>query len=132
MRIDIWKDRQKEIIDPKLFSKKAEEFAKAVAQEHQTDRNSNKRTQLRKFYDEIVRLNMLGKSNPESWENIIPLVNMVTAKAAYAKGRKLISDGFLEFIKTGIDQIETPKDLDVFTTFFEAFYGFYKMHGPKD
>ena len=131
MKVSIWKDREKEIIDPRLFSKTAEEFAIKINEENQIEKSANKRTQLRKFYDEIVRLNVLVKAHPESWSNILPLVHMVTAKAAYAKGRKLISDGFLEFIKHGIEQVESPRDLEVFSIFFEAFFGFYKMHGKE-
>jgi CRISPR-associated protein Csm2 len=128
MKITLWKDKEKGIIDPKLFSEKANELAIRLS----SDIRKDKRTQLRKFYDEIIRLNMLAKSNPESWDNVLPFVHMVTAKAAYAKGRELISDDFLEFVKTGIDQVDSPKDLNVFASFFEAFLGFYKMHNPRD
>jgi len=128
MKITLWKDKEKNIIDPTLFSTKAEELSRRLSQDNKKD----KRTQLRKFYDEVTRLNMLAKTNPESWDNVLPFVHMVTAKAAYAKGRDLISDDFLEFVKTGIDQIEKPSDLNVFASFFEAFLGFYKMHNPRD
>jgi CRISPR-associated protein Csm2 len=128
MKITLWKDKSKSIIDPALFSVTAEELAQRLSQ----DTKKDKRTQLRKFYDEIIRLNMLAKTNPESWSNVLPYVHMVTAKAAYAKGRDLISDDFREFIKSGIDQIEEPADLNVFASFFEAFLGFYKMHNPRD
>lgn len=128
MKITLWKDKEKGIIDPKLFSDKANEFAVKLSSDFKKD----KRTQLRKFYDEIIRLNMLAKSNPDAWDNVLPFVHMVTAKAAYAKGRELISDDFLEFVKSGIDQIDSPNDLNVFASFFEAFLGFYKMHNPRD
>ena len=128
MKISLWKDREKGIVDPKLFSEKADGLAQKLAPNRKMDKGS----QLRKFYDEIVRLDMLAKSDREPWENVLPFVHMVTAKAAYAKGRSLVSDDFLEFIKNGIDQIDTPKDLAVFTSFFESFLGFYKMHRPKD
>ena len=128
MKISLWKDRERGIIDPKLFSEKAD----ALAQKLSCHKREDKGSQLRKFYDEIVRLDLLANSNTESWENVLPFVHMVTAKAAYAKGRSLVSDDFLEFVKTGIDQIESPKDLNVFASFFEAFIGFYKMHRPKE
>ena len=127
-KIVFWKDREKQLIDPQLFSKTAENLAKEIAE----DKKSNKRTQLRKFYDEVVRLNMLSKSRPNEWEQLLPMVHMVTAKAAYAKGRKLISDGFLRFLKNSIEQIKKPEDLNVFSNFFEAFMGFYRLHGPKN
>lgn len=125
MKINLWKDREKEIVDPKLFSVEAEVFAQKLA----SDKRKDKSSQLRKFFDEIVRLDTMAKSTHQSWENILPYVHMITAKAAYAKGRQLISDDFLEFVKTGVDQINSPKDLSVFASFFEAFLGFYKIYG---
>jgi len=80
----------------------------------------------------VVRLSILGKTRPKEWDNILPLVHMLTAKAAYAQGRKLISKNFMIFIKDSIDQIERPEDLEVFSNFFEAFMGFYRLHGPNN
>ena len=131
-KIILWKDSEKQTIDPKLFSKVAEDLALQIKEDTRTVRNSNKRTQIRKFYDEVVRLSILGKTRPDEWDNILPLVHMLTAKAAYAQGRKLISPNFMGFIKDSIDQIERPEDLDVFSNFFEAFMGFYRLHGPNN
>jgi CRISPR-associated protein Csm2 len=132
-KITFWKDREKQLIDPELFSKTAENLAKKIAEDNKEKSSSNKRTQIRKFYDEIVRLDMLSKSRPNEWEQLLPMVHMITAKAAYANGRKkLISDNFLQFIRTSIEQINNPEDLNVFSNFFEAFMGFYRLHGPKN
>ncbi|MCD6272855.1 MAG: type III-A CRISPR-associated protein Csm2 [Deltaproteobacteria bacterium] len=131
-KIVFWKDRAKQLVDPELFSKTAEDLAKKIAEDSINVRNSNKRTQIRKFYDEIVRLAMLSKSRPNEWEQLLPMVHMVTAKAAYANGRKLISDGFLRFLRNSIEQIKKPEDLNVFSNFFEAFMGFYRLHGPRN
>jgi CRISPR-associated protein Csm2 len=131
-KIIFWKDREKQIVDPELFSKTAEDLAKKIAEDSINVRNSNKRTQIRKFYDEIVRLSMLSKSRPNEWEELLPMVHMVTAKAAYANGRKLISEGFLRFLRNSIEQIKKPEDLNVFSNFFEAFMGFYRLHGPRN
>jgi len=96
------------------------------------NRKVNKRTQIRKFFDEVTRLDMTARSRPRDWHTLIPLVHMMTAKAAYAKGRELISDNFLKFIKESVDQVEDEKDLSIFATFFEAFIGFYRLHGPSN
>ena len=53
---------------------------------------------------------MLTKSRSEEWVSIIPIVHMLTAKAAYARGRKLISENFMNFIKESVNQIEEPED----------------------
>ncbi|MCK5687610.1 type III-A CRISPR-associated protein Csm2, partial [bacterium] len=57
---------------------------------------------------------------------------MVTAKAAYAQGRKLISNNFMQFIKNSVEQVQSPEDLDVFASFFESFIGFFRLHGPSN
>jgi CRISPR-associated protein Csm2 len=131
--IIFWKDKEKTKIDPKLFSEEAEKFAKEIAEDNKISKNgkSNKRTQIRKFYDEVIRLDMEAKTRPQEWDNILPMLNMLTARAAYSKGRdELISDNFLTFIRSSINNVSEPKDLSVFANFFEAFMGFYKLHGP--
>lgn len=132
-KIEFWKDRDNRKIDPTLFSVQAEALAEKMADDCKTIKGKpNKISQIRKFYDEVVRLNMEAKnSNADHWDNILPLVNMITAKTAYAKGRKLISENFLSFIRSSVEQIKDPEDLDVFANLFEAFYGFYKLHCPE-
>lgn len=127
--IQLWKDKANDKIDPKLFSETAENLAKHF---DSAGSKVNKRTQIRKFYDETVRLNMAAKAPDARWDDILPLVHMLVAKAAYAKGRDLISKSFLDFIRTSVNQIEAPKDLNVFANLFEAFYGFYRMYRPTN
>lgn len=132
-KIEFWKDKESGRIDPMLFSSRAEDLAKKFAHEHETIRSKpNKRTQMRKFFDEITSLNITAKSGRQDFQNILPLVHMLTAKAAYANGRDLVSDAFLDFIKASVEQVTDERDLDVFATFFEAFIGFYRLHGPKN
>ncbi len=97
MAFTLWRDRENRIVDPELFSTKAEEFAQQIDREGTS--TINKRTQLRNFYDEIMRLNIQAQDNPDAWDLVLPQVHMVIAKAAYAKGRNLISDGFLARIR---------------------------------
>ncbi|MDP2643534.1 MAG: type III-A CRISPR-associated protein Csm2 [Desulfobacterales bacterium] len=130
-KIQFWKERDKQIMDPALFSTMAEKLAIKIAEDNKKNDKQNKPAQLRKFFDEVVRLDMASKKRFKDWQSILPLVHMMTAKAAYASGRKLISDDFLNFIKNSVDQVQEQKDLAVFATFFEAFIGFYKMHGPS-
>lgn len=132
--IAFYKDKAKRLIEPTLFSVEAENLAKEIAQSGKDQRGTlkwNKRTQIRKFYDEVLRLNMLTKSDPSSWDFILPYVNMLVAKAAYAKGRDYVTGEFMEFIRGSVDQIKAQEDLDVFSSFFEAFMGFYKIYGEE-
>ena len=148
MNVVFWKNREKGEIDPLLFSKTADELAQKLAKESEESRQKlNKRTQLRKFYDEVIRLenasmerrpefgtvlleNVARERNSE-WTTVLPMVHMLTAKAAYARGRGLISDSFLTFIKESVSQTQTINDLRVFSSFFEAVIGFYTQYEPK-
>jgi len=133
MDIKFWADgKERERVDPKLFSKVAEELAIKFAKDYEDRKRVNKRTQLRKFYDEVVRLDSAAKSRPqEDWNNILPQVHMLVAKAAYAKGRDLVSEDFKNFISKSVEQIQDKKDLSIFATFFESVMGFYRLHGPN-
>lgn len=131
--IQFYKEQTGRKLDPTLFSDKAEKLAKEIHTAGLNDRqrlDRNKRTQIRKFYDEVVRLNSIAsrRKNAEEWDNIIPYVNMLIAKAAYAEGRKLVTVHFTSFMKESINQIHGPEDLAVFTNLFEAFMGYYKQH----
>jgi len=127
--IKLWKDREKRLLDPELFSKKAESLAQKIGEED-PNKSKNKRSQLRRFYDEIIRLNTMAQANKD-WNTILPLVHMIIAKTVYAKGRNLVTDSFVEMMKSGIEQIHDKEDLQVFANFLEAFMGFYQIYGPK-
>lgn len=124
-----YKDKATHSIRPELFSTEAENLAKKLS--GQGDR-LNKRTQIRKFYDEVVRLNALTKGSADDWDNILPYVHMLVAKAAYAEGRQLVSEDFVAFIRDSVGQIEIKEDLDVFANVFEAFMGFYRKYRERD
>jgi len=92
-KINFYKDKAKGIIDPKLFSDIAERAASDIAKSGQTTMREgrmrldhNKRTQIRKFYDEVVRLNGNVKSNPDDWETVLPFINMLIAKQLMQMG----------------------------------------------
>ncbi len=123
-RIEFWKDKPKRIIDPTLFSVKAEKFADDL---NRAGQRVNKRSQIRKFYDEVLHLDSDSQRLPEQWDHILPRLHMLIAKAAYAKGRDLVSDDFVEFIKSAVNDTHGPEDLAVFANFFEAVMGFYRL-----
>ena len=126
--ITLWKDKTTKAVDPTLFSTIAEEKAKEIGRE---DRRKNKSTQLRRFFDEILRINTRAQSEGDDWLITHPLVHMMVAKAAYAQGRNLVTESFVNLMRDGITQINDRDDLRVFTNFMEAFMGFYKMHRPN-
>ena len=127
--IEFYRDRQKRTLNPLLFSSVAEEWADKVYKS--SERDKNKRSQLRKFYDEVLRLNALAKMSPGDWDNIHPYVNMLIAKVVYARGRNKVTQEFEDMLKSCIGHVQADKDLDVFANFFEAFMGFYRQYGEN-
>ncbi|MGQ9569284.1 MAG: type III-A CRISPR-associated protein Csm2 [Thermodesulfovibrionales bacterium] len=132
MEIKFWKDKNKKVIDSELFSSKAEELAKIIYREqHESSGKANKPTQIRKFYDEVLRFDGMIKTKPDDFENLLPYLKMLNAKAAYAMGRNLVSKGFKDFISTSLNQIKDKDDLNAFAGLFEAFMGYYKFYDEK-
>lgn len=121
-------------IEVDLFSEVAHETAKTIA----TDSKSNKPTQLRRFYDEIVmwdtRINTQAtqQERDDVLRESLPFIRMMNAKVAYAKGRNLVNDDYLDLLNHCLKQVEDPHTLRHFKLFMEAFMGFYKLERPKD
>lgn len=115
-------------ISPDLFSDKALMAAKACS----TNSQCNKQAQIRRFYDELVMWHdkVFAVKTPEGqlekFTALVPFIQMIRAKAAYAKGRKLIDDEFKDLMDSLIRQIETPAHLKTAKLFFEAFLGYMK------
>jgi CRISPR-associated protein Csm2 len=129
MEVKFWKDKNKKQLDYDLFSSKADVLAKKI---FDTGSNkTNKPTQIRKFYDEVLRFDSMLKTNPNEFENILPYLKMLNAKAAYAMGRDLVSKEFRDFISTSLNQIKDKDDFDAFAGLFEAFMGYYKFYDEK-
>jgi CRISPR-associated protein Csm2 len=127
--IVFYKDKERRIINPALFSTTAENWSKEVHE--RAGRDANKRTQLRKFYDEVLRLNTLLKNNPADWDNVLPFVNMLIAKAVYARGRNKVTQEFEKMLKDCIAQVQKREDMEVFANFFESFMGYYRQYGAN-
>ena len=130
MELKLWKDKNKNLIDPELFSSKAEELAKKIFNEKTS--KANKTTQIRKFYEEVLRFDSITKTNPSEFESVLPYLKMINAKAAYAAGRDLISSGFKDFISDSLKQVNDRKDFEVFASLFESFIGYYKFYYEKN
>jgi CRISPR-associated protein Csm2 len=127
-KIQFWANRERGILNPTIFSKEARELSRTLS-----GQKGNKRTQLRKFYDEVLRLEQDAKKTPEEkWPNILARLHLLIPKAAYAQGRELVSPEFVKFIQNSVEEVKTPQDLAVFANLFEAFMGFYKMDRPRD
>lgn len=124
-------------LDPDLFSGKAEKLAEEVfGGQLRSNGKANKPTQLRKFYDEVLRFDSMLKSisveqQKDEFEKLIPYLKMLNAKAAYAMGRDLVTKEFKDFLSDSLMQIKNKDDFDIFAGLFEAFMGFYKYYDEK-
>ena len=56
----------------------------------------------------------------ECFRKELPFLRMLTSKAYYARSRKKVNDGFYQFMKKNVLQINTLKDFETFTYYFEA------------
>lgn len=120
-----------EEIDPKLYSDIAEESAIAVGENGRKNR-INKPSQLRRFYDELVALQGKVGSDQNKFKQHEPFIQMLKAKVAYAKGRSMVDDEFVELLKCVVDQASDCDKLKRARLFMEAFMAFYKVHGPRE
>ena len=119
-----------------LFDKMAEEEAKKWASAR--DRRGKpelSNTQVRKFYNEIKAIERyIELKGEENFEQKLPEIKMIKAKAAYAYGRKLQKKGgsitreFKDFLDKHIGQINTYQDFKIFCKFFEAVVGFFEFY----
>ena len=108
-----------------LFDTQANEAAKSVAD---CKRETNKSTQLRKFFDELVMWHDRVQQSPEKFDDFAPLIRMIKAKVAYARGRKLVDSNFEKLLGQIVDHAATSAEsLGQAKLFFEAFMGFYKQ-----
>ncbi|BCX88941.1 CRISPR-associated protein Csm2 [Methylomarinovum tepidoasis] len=111
-------------IHPELFDKTAHKAAETVAD---CKKEVNKSTQLRRFYDELVMWEEKTTQNRDKFEDYLPFIRMLKAKAAYAQGRKLVDGRFVDLLDQTIDFVRTADDLRIAKLFLEAFLGFYKL-----
>lgn len=130
-------------LDPELFNSVAKIHAKNVAkQEDGRDKKENKPTQLRRFYDELVswesrltqHISKLEGDEEvrkrlayEKFQEFLPFIRMLNAKAAYAEGRKLVDRTFVNLMHHTLGEVKDAESLTACKLFWEAFMGFYKQ-----
>lgn len=136
MKVEFYSDLQKKVIYSDLFSERAELWAKQICKsglnKHGDKLEKNKISQIRKFYDEVLKFADYLKTG-EDYKAILPYLKMLNAKVAYAEGRKLVTEDFKSFIKQSLEHLteNNPQSFEVFANFFEAFMGYYKFEESK-
>ena len=114
-------------IDPELFS----HYAKKAAEEcSRAGGDKNKRTQLRRFYDELDLWygKVFSGSDSQVWdskfEEARPYIQMLRAKVAYSYVRGRVDDVFKDMFDYIVQQINTKEHLKRAKLFMEAFLGY--------
>lgn len=119
-------DFEKPAVD--MFDGVAKKIADELASEHGA--NKNKSSQIRRFYDEIIRYadRHRGAGRPDEerarFEADLPFIRMICARAAYARTRDHVGGNFVAFMQDGLRKIEKAEDLHMFRSLFEAVIGF--------
>ena len=96
------------------------------------DGRKNKSTQLRRFYDELVmwhervHFERTPQEREAKFQEMVPFIQMLVAKVAYAKGRDHVDECFETLFAHVIRQISDADTLRTAKLFMEAFMGFYK------
>ena len=123
-------DVQLKNIPATLFSDIAQDKAHTV---HEAgEGKKNKSTQLRRVYDELVmwyervQFERTPAERSAKYEEVAPFIQMLVAKAAYAKGRDHVDECFETLFAHLIRQISDADSLRHAKLFMEAFMGFYK------
>ena len=113
-----------------IFSDTARNAAEHISQ----NKDKNKSTQMRKFYDELAMWHdkvFQAASREEAYQNAAPFIQMLRAKAAYSKGRCLVDDNFIAVFNQIIGQIHNADTLKNAKLFFEAVLGFRRANEQK-
>ncbi|MDR3515411.1 MAG: type III-A CRISPR-associated protein Csm2 [Azospirillaceae bacterium] len=113
--------------DPALFDGTAQAIAQKLAQG-----DSNKPTQIRRFYDEVSRFGDRlwdPVEHQDSLKKALPFIRMINARVAYAGERKvdgkyLVDENFKIFMRKCLAQVTSVETLQNFRFLFEAVIGF--------
>ena len=123
---DLWAKIDLQHPDNDLFDGTAKKIADLLKQAG----DRNKSSQIRNFYDEVLRYaerhRATGNPNQERelFESDLPLIRMICARAAYSETRKHVDNNFVAFLQTSLRKVETAKDLQNFRSLFEAVIGY--------
>jgi CRISPR-associated protein Csm2 len=140
LKVIFYSDPENKVLNYDLFSNHADQWAIRICSsglktkfDQKTKKEKkvlekNKISQIRKFYDEVLRFSEYLKAG-EDYKSILPYIKMLNAKAAYAEGRKLVTEDFKDFIKQTLAYLDDdPNSFKIFVSFFEAFMGYYKFY----
>ena len=128
-----YKDESHKEVRQELFNHEAEEIAKSFSD----DKVGVTSTQLRRLFDEVKRFERLLDGTEKTWNEQKPYIKMINSKVRYTVARakrkddlKTYYENLQKFISDGLKLVDTEQDYHIFTSLFEAVYGFYYERRP--
>ncbi len=121
--------------DDKLFSETAEGIVNELKGDRFGGKNNDKdkisTTQIRRFYNDLLSIKSVVELETPSkraaaFRLQIPYVNMMVAKARYAKGRKVVGEKFVKYIEKCVEPFDSNRPAEsyehfkVFCSLFES------------
>lgn len=89
-------------------------------------KDTNKRSQIRKFYEYILRVETKMRLQGNDFSLIEADLSELMPYVSYAGQRRVVSKLFIDFIESNVKEIHDEKDLKAFTKHFEAIVAFTK------
>ena len=112
----------------KLKKKYIVEYPKDIANLLEKDggRDTNKRSQIRRFYDYLLRVESKMNLPNNDFSSIEADFMELVPHVAYARTRSVVSEMFIQFINKNAEAVHDEKDLRAFVKHFEAVIAFTK------
>jgi CRISPR type III-A-associated protein Csm2 len=138
--ISYYKDSEKKIINPNLFSEDAQKIVNEIDKIlYKIVKNEKKEqkipsfTQVRKFYHDVLNFQEKINAQPEDKQKDeyikqLPYINMLLARVRYAYDRDKVNWRFLDFIQQNIAKLsdDDPKEFNIFCSLFESVIAYSK------
>ncbi|WP_165067791.1 type III-A CRISPR-associated protein Csm2 [Desulfovibrio sp. ZJ200] len=121
-KIEYYKDKAKQELNPVWVDSRAEETARSF-----TERPEIKTSQLRRFYADVKSLErqlLDARDEQAAFCRILPMIKLLKAKSEYALKRKVVPESFKTWLWKNVDSIEDVCDFKAFLLHFEAVVGF--------
>lgn len=111
-----YEDAEKKVMRPEYIIK----YPKEIVEELKQDKNKNKSSQLRKYYEFVIRIKDRLRQTNTSYEEMKSEIGRLIPFAEYALTRGKVSDYFQKFISKNVTAIHDEKDFMAFAKHFEA------------
>ncbi|PMP65198.1 type III-A CRISPR-associated protein Csm2, partial [Desulfurella multipotens] len=124
-----------DIVKDDLFSVTADKIAKSFFNNKDRIKGPITESQIRKFYDEVLRLRLkLDSANDKEkkFAEILPYLRMLIPKVIYSKSRNNVNKSFESFIKMNIENITKVREFEVFCDLFEAVIAYTKKYSREE